>query len=307
MDSPPVASSLSSPAKSRWILIAAISSAVVVFLLPLIAIRSVAPSGVSIAEVGGASAATAALGALFRSGARHIVRGTLVTALRTTSRAASRRVLRRATPLLVRVFVPRDSDAAARPSQTVPHLLAGAAGLSASLAAVLWLAPSGVTAAVLQGVPAWTAALIAGALLIVHYAILLVACRGTGASLGASVPIDGILIQLYFTGAGSFLPILADIELRGTTKQRGRAALALLITLTCLQLALSLVGSAISSPVISLAGAMVAVYAFVTAFPLEPLDGWDLWDYSPALWLMTWLAVATSFLIWLPEAWYGII
>ena len=94
------------PATRLWFGLSVLS-VVVCMGLPLILLPELGGSSdLSATEIGQASAATAALGAFFRAGARQLVRSTVVTALRATTRTASRRAMRSLLPLVLRVLLP---------------------------------------------------------------------------------------------------------------------------------------------------------------------------------------------------------
>ena len=46
----------------------------------------------------------------------------------------------------------------------------------------------------------------------------------------------------------------------------------------------------------SFVAAMMLVYAFVFAFPLHPLDGKEIWDFSKLLWLLLFGLCMAAFL-----------
>ena len=91
----------------------------------------------------GAAAATAAIGAIFRSNSRTLLRSTLMSAIRTSLRAVTRRVVRSFLPIVVRLFLPALQSAAHRkePEQTetawVMPLILGCVTLGFSFAGVV--------------------------------------------------------------------------------------------------------------------------------------------------------------------------
>ena len=49
------------------------------------------------------------------------------------------------------------------------------------------------------------------------------------------------------------------------------------------------------------------IYAFVYSFPIPPLDGKDIWDFSRLLWFAVWSLCIIAFVLRLPEVIYGIL
>ena len=119
--------------------------------------------------------------------------------------------------------------------------------------------------------------------------------------------IDGILLQAYFTGALSYLPLASDMSLSGTTEDKGRCAMMSLVTLLSISLLLDTTGSLIDIPLLSNWAAHLLLYAFVIAFPLKPLEGAEVWAYRKSWWLAIFTLMTFCFLLNIPESFYEIL
>ena len=111
--------------------------------------------------------------------------------------------------------------------------------------------------------------------------------------------IDGILLQAYFTGAGSFLPLSTDVEFRGEERaQQSVAIFALTGLFTVFLVLAALRARPGGSP--DLGAAMFLIYSFIYCFPIRPLEGRMVWDRSRLIWLLIALPILLAFLWWLP-------
>lgn len=124
------------------------------------------------------------------------------------------------------------------------------------------------------------------------------AARRLGVRLRHETGIDGGLIQLYFAGATSFMPLSSDVVVEGTTAERGRVSLAGLVAPTAVSIALwlfwKLTGGTMQ-PVL-LASDAFLIYPMVQSFPLSPLDGNHVFRWNRGLWLVVFLVVMSAFL-----------
>ena len=122
-----------------------------------------------------------------------------------------------------------------------------------------------------------------------------------------STAIDGILLQAYFTGAMSYLPLASDVELEGSTRSKAICAAGVLFGFVLLYAVFSLAGDALGNPWMTGLSAQLLLYAFVLSFPLPPLDGSDVWAHSRWAWLAVFLAILMTFLGRMPESFYEIL
>ncbi|MCB9663979.1 MAG: hypothetical protein H6732_07685 [Alphaproteobacteria bacterium] len=286
-------------------LIVGLGAVAICMVAPVIAVHSyeqiqTAPTG----RV--ATGATAALGVLFRSSARNLVRGAMMTTMRTTSRAASRRVARRAARALAGTFV-RSQAFGGAVEGALAGTVTGMVALALSLAAVLWLAPVDESAAILGGTPVWVLAMVG----VVPAAVHLAATAGAARLLGVGHTIvsaaDGLLLQAYFTVAGSFLPLAYDVQLEGAVEARARVGLAGIGALLGLYGLAAGLAVATGLVLFQQLAAVAVVYAFVFSFPLPPLDGGHLFAWRWWAWLSVAVVVLGAFASGLPEVWYGVI
>lgn len=129
------------------------------------------------------------------------------------------------------------------------------------------------------------------------YGVQAFVARRRGVVLQHATAIDGGLLQLYFAGAMSFMPLTSDVFVGGTDEDRGRVAIASLLFPTLFGCALwglwKLTGE--SSPWILFAADAFLLYPMVQVFPLQPLDGFDLWEWSRSRWFGVFVAVLVAF------------
>lgn len=183
----------------------------------------------------------------------------------------------------------------------------GYLALAASFGGVMALAAPETRAALAHATPAPVLALMAGLPLLAHTGMMLFWSRRTGVSVQFTTTLDGLLLQAYFTGASSFLPLSSDAELEGDRRSKAKCAGAVLVGMIALHAALGLVGDLTGLDLVTQLSSLFLVYAFVFAFPLQPLDGGDIWAESRWAWLAVWLLVLFFFLGRLPEAYYAIL
>ncbi len=305
-DTPPHAASTG----SGWVALGvALFIVAMLMFAPVFAIREM--SGLEqVSVAAGGSGAVATLGVLFRAGARQVLRSTLMTAIRATTRTASRRAMRTLLPTLLRLFIPQVAEEERQiPAirSTPVKLLMGFVGLAASFAVVISLEPTEVSIALLGGLSLWEASALAAVPMLLHYTFLRLATAMAGVRMSLHLPLDGILIQAYFSGAASFLPILTDVELVGESRAKAYCAGGVLVFLLSGHAACGWLGSTWGLPHLGYLSSVFLVYGFVYSFPLHPLDGKDVWDHSRLAWLILWGANTATFLRGLPEAMYDIL
>ncbi len=122
--------------------------------------------------------------------------------------------------------------------------------------------------------------------------------RRLGVRLRHETGVDGGLIQLYFAGAFSFMPLSSDVVVEGTTADRGRVSLAGLIAPTAVSIGLWLVWKLTGGTMqpVLLASDAFLIYPMVQSFPLTPLDGNHLFRWRRSLWLVVFALVMAAFI-----------
>ncbi|MCA9570325.1 MAG: hypothetical protein KC656_20920 [Myxococcales bacterium] len=242
-----------------------------------------------------ATSATAALGVFFRAGARNVLRGTMLTTVRATSRTVTRRFARRGIQVLALMLVPDTVGAllGRGGGSSAGAVITGILATALSFGGVLWIRQPGIGDPLLLSV-------LAVAPLAVHFGLVAVLARPFGLVARFATSLDGLLLQAYFTIAGSFLPLASDADLEGPAGARAWVSAAVLGTLATFAIGLALVPGTLASQMSSL----FLVYAFVYAFPLDPLPGGQIFAASRAGWLGAFFGVVVLFGVLLPEAWY---
>lgn len=243
----------------------------------------------------------------FQSGARTLVSTAGATAARAVARVMTRRFMRSS----VRTLAFTQASAQTRllqepiaPQRPAVALIAGVIALMASFWAILALLPVESSAALTQGLTsrAVAAATLAALPLLIYAATSGWAAPRFGVQLNLSTRVDGLLLQAYFTGAGSFLPITTDVEYQGDA--RGRAWTAGLSLGSLLLSGAALKGLAFATGWwgLSFASAMFLLYAFVFSFPLQPLGGRDVWEHSRLAWAGLFGLILFTFQMTVPES-----
>ena len=160
------------------------------------------------------------------------------------------------------------------------------------------------TRAPYPGPTRWSSPLIwAGALLFVLplwfiYLVQSKVARRLNIRLRHETGLDGGLIQLYFAGALSFMPLSSDVVAEGTKDERGRISLAGLLAPTAVAIVLWLVWKLTGGNIqpILLASDAFLIYPVVQCFPLSPLDGHHVFRWHRSLWLAVFVVVLGVFI-----------
>ncbi len=258
-----------------------------------------------------ATGATAALGAVFRSSARNLLRSTLMAAARATSRTVSRRVVRVVLRTLLELVVPSVGRAQLRGQRSglagMRAVALGFVALMASFLGVVAQAESSIRDTLTGGHSVVVMAGLAALPLLLYVGLLDLGTRVTGARVRLVTSFDGLLLQVYFTLAGSFMPLTTDAELTGTPAQKGRCALVVVMGLILVHYLLSLFATLSGIHLAEQLGGLVLLYGFVFSFPLKPLDGGHIFSWNRGVWLAMWLVVLVTFLGNLPGALYDVL
>jgi hypothetical protein len=294
------------------------ASVIGLLFLPLYLIHAYSTTTLSVA-VAHKAEATVGIGVLLRATARRLLRTGASTMWRAFSRATARTFTRRLVRTTVRpllglvtrgVLADDAADGANEggvdlepPAQPMPVALGlGFVGLAASFWGILaMISPEQLGAVTENGsVSVWFASVLAGAPLILYSVLTYFAAHRFGVEARFNTGIDGLLLQAYFTGAGSYLPMTTDVVYHGNEdKQHWVAALPLagLFVAHLVLLGLSL---AMDSFVLEFASSTFLIYVFVYSFPISPLEGYDIWKKSKLMWLAFFAPILASFALTLP-------
>jgi hypothetical protein len=310
-------------AASIAVIALALVGVVAVMFLPLLVIAALYDVPELAGQAGSEAGATVGIAVivratarrLFRSGAQNLLRASLGAFTRTTARTLTRRLTRiavRQMAMLTLASVVRDIGAPAedqpRPAQSnLAALALGFAGLFASFWAILALVGGEQAAAVLQGMPAWQGAALVATPLVLHAAVTGLVAPLCGVQALFRTQLDGLLLQGYFTGAASFLPLTTDVEYVGQERDKARTAASVLLAMLGLHLAVWAAGRALGWPPLEFAAAAILMYCFVFSFPLQPLEGSHVWRRSKLLWVAVWLPILVAFVNNIPEAFAAVL
>jgi hypothetical protein len=258
--------------------------------------------------VGVAAVLRATVRRWFRTGSRNLLRTTLGTYSRASARTLTRRMVKSASRVLMGSLIKngaRELGAATGTAKnSVAGLLIGFAALCLSFWGVLAMLPHDDLMNITQAgtIPIWLAALVGGTPLLVYAAIVMMAGRVWAIQVQFQTAVDGLLLQSYFTGAGSFLPMTTDVEYVGHAEAKHRVAAVALGALYATHLGLLAAANWTGSHLLLLASTMFLTYCFVYSFPVRPFEGYYLWSRSWLLWLVFWIPILASFIGSLPES-----
>ncbi len=303
--------------------ITAIFGALILLFLPLFLIHGYETEEVA-REIGHLGEVTVGLAVILRATARRVLTTAASSILRTSfatfSRAAARTVMRRVIRFSLRtlfaviargsVSAPPPSDGSRAEEEGREHrsplmpLTLGVLGLSLSFAGILMV----VTPDQMQEITSGSmmnfilVSLLAGLPLLVFAFIAWWAARMQGVSIRFNTGFDGLLLQGYFTGAGSFLPMTTDIEYGGDGRARMWVAVMALLGMYGVHLVLHLLAAWSGSPLLGFTAGMFVIYCFVYSFPIHPLEGYDIWKQNKWIWLVVWLPILISFVYNVPPS-----
>lgn len=322
------ASSTRSRSVERWTFWLSLLLVVAAFFVPLFLIRHFQDDfgdGVGVTR----GEATVGVAVILRATARRLMRSGSSSILRTTlsayTRASGRAVTRRAVKFGVRVLfgsVSRqvldesvaaaggEADESNEPDTTVGWvaLPIGAVALLLSFWGILCVVPdeAAATLTTSRGLGFWEAAAYATVPLVVYALMNVAGGKLFGVHVRMTSALDGILLQAYFTGAGSFLPMTTDFEYeRGSVAANAKVAAFSLAVLYLVHLGLAVLGG--DSYALQFLSTMFLIYCFVYSFPIKPLEGYDILRFNKLLWFLFWVPILWSFGTTLPEAFAGIL
>jgi hypothetical protein len=251
--------------------------------------------------------ATVALGAIFRSNGRNILRSSMMSAVRTVMRTFLRRLIRLALPILLRLFLPlfRTGKVTSEKQQSLPKaMVMGFVALSCSFFGVLMFSSKSPE---IYNISPVISSLLAGTAVVFHFSYLFIMAQYLNVKVTMQTPGDGIFLQAYFTGAGSYLPLTSDMKLVGEDSDCGNCSSWTLSALLGTALFFDLIGILLSSPLLILWGAQLLLYTFVISFPLPPLEGYTVWKYSKTTWMALFVIIFLSFALNLPQEFHAIL
>lgn len=276
---------------------------------------SVKPSGEETA-VGIAVVLRATIRRWLRVGSQSFLRTTLATYTRVSTRTLTRRLVKSVARVIAGmifkgVYNSANPDGAINKAEARwpwLGLLVGYVALCLSFFGVLALLTDDDLAKVTNDgqLPVAIASLLAGVPLLVYALSLYLAGRYWGVQARFRTAIDGLLLQGYFTGAGSFLPLTTDFELEGNESKKYRVAAVGLATLYLFHYALFMLSQSFDSYALLFMGSLFLTYCFVHAFPIYPLEGYYLWKRSKLLWVCFWIPILVSFIGSLAQS-FGVI
>ncbi|MCP4040437.1 MAG: hypothetical protein GY731_00580 [Gammaproteobacteria bacterium] len=295
----------------------AVFSVLALLFLPLFLIHGYETEEV-VRGVGHLGEVTVGLAVILRATARRVLTTAASSILRTSfatfSRAAARTVMRRFIRFFLRtLFGVIARDIAAAPAQLsktgdeqanreqrspfIPLAL-GAVSLCLSFAGILLVVTPAQRYDITHGslTTLVLVSLLAGLPLLVYSLLTWWAARLHGVSIRFNTAFDGLLLQGYFTGAGSFLPMTTDIEYEGSGPARMRVAAMALLGMYAIHLLLYLLAAWSGFYLLDFAAGMFVIYCFVYSFPIHPLEGYDIWTENKWLWLAVWLPILLSFI-----------
>jgi|GEM_PF-3239180 len=258
-----------------------------------------------------AATTAVAIGAIFRSNSRNLLKSAFMSAIRTAIRTWIRRLVRLAIPILLRVFLPllhtKRVKAKQEAKQSLPMALSiGVAALWLSFYGVGTLHPT-LDSKALFGFSLAVCATIAAGMYLLHITLLWFFSQRQSIPFQVQTSLEGVLLQGYFTGALSYLPLASDISVHGEVDQRARVYLHTLLSLLCGSVFFCLIGQWLEAPLLECIGVHMLLYCFVISFPLSPLDGYGIFAYSKKLWLAVFGMVMVFFLVFMPEFFYGML
>lgn len=243
---------------------------------------------------------------LLRTGAQNVLRTTFAAFTRTSARTFTRRIVRamlRPLTLVIAGMIKRNRQGAAGPATQYHPLVAyalGSVSLFLSFYIILRLLSPENANTVTGGLDPILASVLAAVPLTFYFILT----RAAGAMYGVQVyyktELDGLLLQAYFTGATSFMPLTTDVDYVGTPLAKTKLATVAILGLLGIHLILFVAGRYYDSQLLLFLSGSTLLYAFVFSFPLQPLDGEHIWRRSKLLWLAIWAPIMIAFVTNLP-------
>ena len=271
---------------------------------------------VSEEKIQGAATVTVALGTILRSNGRNLVKSTFMSAVRTALRTVTRRVVRRLLPLFLGVLLPSFQTSTVKDPKKIEEnqensvlgaLIMGVLTLVFSFYCVVYYNGNLDQNSITGGLSLWTVSILAGFSIVLHYACIAWAGLRYGVKTTLRTTFDGILLQAYFTGALSYLPLASDVELDGTVEDKAKCASFTLYSILGVSILLHGIAMLLGWKILEMWAAQLLLYVFVISFPLKPLEGSDVLAHSPMRWALIFTAVLVAFVLNMPESFYAIL
>ena len=261
---------------------------------------------------------TVGLVVILRATFRRLLRGFSVNFLNTTigvfGRTSARTITRRFVKFVSRVlfgsiiqdrFDDEESSGSYAANQKevstvkqIVSLTVGFVGLCLSFWGILHVIPAEHTEALVssKGLSYFEAAVLAGLPLLAYALLHKTFGKVFNVKTTYCTEIDGLLLQGYFTGAGSFLPLTTDVEYVGDKAGKYKLALSSLIGMLAIFAVLYLVGLVTGIASVSFLGSMFLIYCFVYCFPIQPLEGHFVWAHSKLSWAAVTVPILLAFI-----------
>lgn len=302
----------------RWATAAGVLSVVVLLCVPLLAVHfyqvdhpALRTARSQEVTVGIAVILRATVRRFMRTASNQFMRTAFGVVGRASARAATRHIAKAATQVTVAMAVGHgkaragaaQSAPAAAPSQSTAVALGlGVGALALSFWGILQLAPANVVASLLANgaIAVPTACALVAVPLLVYAGVHFLLARRFAVQITYRTALEGLMLQGYFTGSGSFLPMTTDVEYDGTPRSKAMLATCALLALLSAHLLCVWVATNAGSAHAEFLGASFLVYAFIYVFPINPLEGTFLWRWHKLLWLAVAAPILASFLCFLP-------
>ena len=266
--------------------------------------------------VASAATATVALGTIIRSNGRNILKSTFMSAVRTGLRSVTRRLIRTMLPMLLRLFLPSMRTSTIQnmdvleedfPQPLFVGLGLGVLSLTLSFYGVVLWHPFLEANNFATGLTLLTLSVLAGFNLVIHYGVMAWAGLKYDVKTSLRTSLDGMILQAYFTGALSYLPLSSDVELKGETLNKAKCSAMALLSLLGISIFMDTVGVLLGWVILEMWAAQLLLYTFVISFPLKPLEGSDIFAGNRLQWGGVFTLVLLTFLLNMPETFYAIL
>jgi hypothetical protein len=114
-------------------------------------------------------------------------------------------------------------------------------------------------------------------------------------------PIGGV-IQLYFAGAFSFMPLTSDVVVDASKEVRGRIAAVGIIVPGIIAMALWYAYKTTGRLELLFLADAFLIHPMVQCFPLNPLEGIFIWRWRKGVWTLIFFWIMSMFMLAASEA-----
>ena len=245
---------------------------------------------------------------LLRGFSTNILQTTIGAFGRTSARAVTRRFVKFAGRVLFGSILQDSIDATVANARKAPQkpgfwkqlssLILGFVGLCLSFWGILYVIPPEHAQAIVgsKGLSEFEVAVMAGLPLLFYALLHKIFGKIFHVHTSYATAIDGLLLQGYFTGAGSFLPLTTDVEYKGERKDECKLAVSSLLGMLGFFGIFYVLGVTLDRADLQFFGSMFLVYCFVYSFPIKPLEGHFIWSFNKLVWLLVMLPILISFM-----------